>query len=104
MKPAQPACDRAASLALAAVERHSAIASADQHGAATEDSAHASIASDRRPDGAGHGPALDRPGHRRGEMADLELHDQPIAMGRLWRGTVRPRPGPDLAKQALNRQ
>src|ERR1051326_7311144 len=62
---------------------------------------HAQIAADHRPSGARHRPALDRSGHRRDQLAAIELHDPTAAMGRLRRRAGRVRPGPDLAEQTL---
>src|SRR6478609_6391950 len=62
---------------------------------------YAQISADRRPVCPRRRPALDRPGHGHRGLAPIELHGQPAAMGRLWRGHGGLRAGADLAEQPI---
>src|ERR1700730_2819719 len=64
---------------------------------------HAQTAADRWAARARHRPALDRPGPGCDQLAAIELHDPPDAVGRIRRSAGRARPDSDLAEQALGR-
>src|ERR1700712_5775925 len=62
---------------------------------------HGEVAFDHRICRARHRTAVDRSGHRRDRLAALEFHDQPAAMGGIWRDAWRGRTDPDLAGKPL---